>query len=31
MSNGDRIDIAYRKINEFKKVYMNRQFECANR
>ena len=31
MSNGHRIDIAYRKTYEFKKVYMNRQFECANR
>ncbi len=30
LSNGDDIDISYRKMNQFKKIYINRQFECAN-
>lgn len=31
MSNGDRIDVSVRRMQPFKKAYMNRQFECANR
>lgn len=30
LSNGDDIDISYRKMSEFKKLYINRQYECAN-
>lgn len=30
MSNGADIDISRRRIGEFKKVYLERQFECAN-
>ncbi len=30
LSNGDDIDISYRKMSQFKKLYINRQYECAN-
>jgi len=30
LSNGDDIDVSYRKMKEFKKMYINRQYECAN-
>lgn len=30
MSNGADADISYRKVKEFKKVYFDRQFDCAN-
>lgn len=30
LSNGDDIDISHRKLNQFKKLYINRQYECAN-
>lgn len=30
LSNGADIDISYRKMREFKKLYLNRQYECAN-
>ncbi len=30
LSNGDDIDISHRKMNQFKKLYINRQYECAN-
>lgn len=30
MNNGEDIDISKRKIWEFKKVYLKRQYECAN-
>lgn len=30
LSNGDDIDISHRKMSEFKKLYINRQYECAN-
>ncbi len=30
MSNGDKIDIAKRKIGNLKKAYLDRMFECAN-
>lgn len=31
LSNGDDIDVSLRKLNEFKKLYIDRQFECANK
>lgn len=31
LSNGDDIDVSLRKSNEFKKLYLDRQFECANK
>lgn len=30
MKNGNEIDISRRKISEFKKTYLKRQYECAN-
>ena len=30
LSNGDDIDISHRKLNQFKKLYISRQYECAN-
>lgn len=30
LSNGSDIDISHRKMNEFRKIYLSRQFECAN-
>lgn len=30
LSNGDDIDIAHRRFHEVRKMYMNRQYECAN-
>ena len=30
LSNGDDIDISHRRMNQFKKIYISRQFECAN-
>lgn len=30
LSNGADIDISHRKMSEFKKLYINRQYECAN-
>lgn len=30
LSNGADIDISHRRMSHFKKMYMNRQFECAN-
>lgn len=30
LSNGENIDISHRKLNQFKKQYINRQYECAN-
>ena len=30
LSNGDDIDISHRKMSEFKKLYIDRQYECAN-
>lgn len=30
MKNGDDIDISRRKVSEFKKVFLKRQYECAN-
>ena len=30
MSNGDDVYISKRKIWEFKRVYLERQYECAN-
>lgn len=30
LSDGSNIDISHRKMNEFKKLYFSRQFECAN-
>lgn len=31
MSNGADIDISYRKLRQFKKSYLRRQYECANK
>ncbi len=31
LSNGDDIDVSYRKFGQFKKLYLNRQYECANK
>lgn len=31
MSNGADIDISWRKTSQFKKLYLNRQYECANK
>lgn len=31
LTNGDNIDISYRRLSQFKKLYLNRQLECANR
>lgn len=31
LSNGADIDISYRKLSQFKKLYLNRQYECANK
>lgn len=31
LSNGDNIDVSYRRMSEFKKLYINRQYECANK
>lgn len=30
LSNGDNIDISHRRMSQFKKLYINRQYECAN-
>lgn len=30
LSNGDDIDISHRKMREFKRLYLNRKYECAN-
>lgn len=30
MKNGDDIDISRRKVSEFKKAFLKRQYECAN-
>ena len=30
LSNGADIDISHRRMNQFRKIYLNRQFECAN-
>lgn len=30
LSNGDDIDISHRKMREFKRLYLDRQYECAN-
>ena len=30
LSNGADADISHRKVKEFKKVYFDRQFDCAN-
>ena len=30
LSNGDDIDISHRKMSQFRKLYINRQYECAN-
>ena len=30
LSNGENIDISHRKLNQFRKQYINRQYECAN-
>ena len=30
MKNGNDIDISRRKVSEFKKVFLKRQYECAN-
>lgn len=30
LSNGSDIDISHRKMTEFRKIYLSRQFECAN-
>lgn len=31
LSNGDGIQVSQRKMSQFKKSYVNRQFECANK
>lgn len=31
LSNGDDIDISYRKLSQFRKLYLDRQYECANK
>lgn len=31
LSNGDDIDVSHRKMSQFKKMYLNRQYECANK
>ena len=31
LSNGADIDVSYRKMSQFKKLYMDRQYECANK
>lgn len=31
LSNGADIDVSYRKMSHFKKLYFDRQFECANK
>lgn len=31
LSNGADIDISYRRMSQFKKLYINRQYECANK
>lgn len=31
LSNGDDIDVSDRKMRQFKKAYLNREYECANR
>jgi len=30
LSNGDDIDVSHRRMNQFRKIYISRQFECAN-
>lgn len=30
LSNGDDIDISHRRMSQFRKLYINRQYECAN-
>lgn len=30
LSNGDDIDISYRRMSHFRKMYISRQYECAN-
>ena len=30
LSNGSDIDISHRKMNQFRKIYLSRQYECAN-
>ena len=30
LSNGEKIDISHRKLSQFRKIYINRQYECAN-
>ncbi len=31
LSNGHNIDVAWRRMSDFKKLYLNRQYECANK
>ena len=31
LSNGADIDISYRKLSQFRKLYLDRQYECANK
>lgn len=31
LSNGEDIDVSFRKLRQFKKQYLNRQYECANK
>lgn len=31
LSNGDDIDVSDRKMGQFRKAYLNREYECANR
>lgn len=31
LSNGHNIDVAWRRLSDFKKLYLNRQYECANK
>ena len=31
LSNGHNIDVSYRKMYQFRKLYLNRQYECANK
>lgn len=30
LSNGDDIDVSHRKMSQFKKLYISRQYDCAN-
>jgi len=30
LSNGDNIDVSYRKLSQFRKMYIERQYKCAN-